>query len=160
VHDDGRAARGAEVRQPWELYETLGVLVGAGANLMSFTAHYLFLPNWFVRRRGLAIGIALSGASVGAIVLLPWLQAIIGRRGWRAACWAMGLLDRDEAGAVGVKSGLIIWCRVKLIAAAAFIEDSTRSRRRARPRRPINALRVDDRGQRWDGDLDEEISVA
>jgi sugar phosphate permease len=29
---------------------------------------------------------------VGAIVLLPWLQAIIGRQGWRAACWAMGLL--------------------------------------------------------------------
>src|SRR4051812_49690728 len=80
------------IRQPWQLYGALGVVVGAGANLLSFTAQSLFLPNWFVRRRGLAIGIAFSGVGVGAIVLLPWLQAIIGRDGWRAACWDMGLL--------------------------------------------------------------------
>src|SRR4051794_18295996 len=80
------------IREPWQLYVTLGLLVGGGANLMSFTAQSLFLPNWFVRRRGLAIGIAFSGVGAGAIVLLPWLQTIIGRDGWRAACWAMGLL--------------------------------------------------------------------
>ena len=80
------------ITQPFQLYLALGVLVGAGANLMSFTAQSLFLPNWFVRRRGLAIGIAFSGVGAGAIVLLPWLQVIIGRDGWRAACWAMGLL--------------------------------------------------------------------
>jgi MFS family permease len=54
--------------------------------------HSQFLPNWFVRRRGLAIGIAFSGVGVGAIVLLPWLQSIIVADGWRASCWAMGLL--------------------------------------------------------------------
>jgi MFS family permease len=80
------------IREPWQLYATLGVLVGAGANLMSFTAQSLFLPNWFVRRRGMAISIAFSGVGVGAIILLPWLQAIISRDGWRASCRAMGLL--------------------------------------------------------------------
>src|SRR5947209_8453082 len=80
------------IKAAWQLYLTLGLLVGGGANLMSFTAQSLFLPNWFVRRRGLAIGIAFSGVGAGAIVLLPWLQAIIGRDGWREACWAMGLL--------------------------------------------------------------------
>ncbi|MFL5285785.1 MAG: MFS transporter [Rhodopila sp.] len=80
------------ITTPWQLYATLGVLVGAGANLMSFTAQSLFLPNWFVRRRGLAIGIAFSGVGIGAIVLLPWLQTIIGRDGWRASCRTMGLL--------------------------------------------------------------------
>jgi MFS family permease len=80
------------IANPWQLYATLGVLVGGGANLMTYTAHSLFLPNWFVRRRGLAISIAFSGAGVGAIVLLPWLQAIIGRDGWRESCTAMGLL--------------------------------------------------------------------
>ena len=79
------------IRTAWHLYATLGVLVSAGANLMSFTAHSLFLPNWFARRRGLAIGIAFSGVGIGALLLLPWLQAIIGREGWRAACWTMGL---------------------------------------------------------------------
>ena len=80
------------IDRPWHLYATLGVLVGGGANMMTFTAHSQFLPNWFVRRRGLAIGIAFAGVGVGAIVLLPWLQMIIVTDGWRASCWAMGLL--------------------------------------------------------------------
>ena len=80
------------IKEPWQLYATLGVLVGGGANLMTFTAQSLYLPNWFARRRGLAISIAFAGVGIGAIVLLPWLQAIIGQDGWRASCWAMGLL--------------------------------------------------------------------
>ncbi len=76
----------------WQLYATLGVLVGGGANLMSYTAHSQFLPHWFVRRRALAIGIAFSGVGVGGIVLLPWQQSIILHDGWRAACMAMALL--------------------------------------------------------------------
>src|ERR1700733_1665391 len=80
------------IETPWPLYATLGLLVGGGANLLTFTAHSLFLPNWFVRRRGLAISIAFSGAGFGAIVLLPWLQGIISQDGWRASCSATGLL--------------------------------------------------------------------
>lgn len=80
------------VAQPWHFYATLGVLVGGGANMMTYTAHSQFLPNWFVRRRALAIGIAFSGAGFGAIVLLPWLQSIILTEGWRASCSAIGLL--------------------------------------------------------------------
>jgi MFS family permease len=80
------------IERPWHLYATLGVLVGGGANLMTYAVHSQFLPNWFVRRRGLAISIAFSGVGVGAIVLLPWLQSIILTDGWRASCWAIGLL--------------------------------------------------------------------
>ncbi|MBV8166082.1 MAG: MFS transporter, partial [Alphaproteobacteria bacterium] len=80
------------IERPWHLYATLGVLVGGGANLMTYTAHSQFLPHWFVRRRGLAISLAFSGVGVGAIVLLPWLQSIILTDGWRASCWATGVL--------------------------------------------------------------------
>ena len=80
------------IEQPWHLYATLGVLVGGGANMMTYTVHSQFLPNWFLRRRGLAIGIAFAGAGVGAIVLLPWLQSIILSNGWRASCRAIGVL--------------------------------------------------------------------
>jgi MFS family permease len=80
------------IRTPWQFYATLGVLVGAGANMMTYTAHSQFLPNWFVRRRALAISIAFAGAGVGGIVLLPWLQTIIVGEGWRAACTVIGLL--------------------------------------------------------------------
>ena len=83
---------GALVSQPWHLYLSLGVLVGAGTMCMGYSGQSLYLPNWFVRRRGLAMSIAFSGVGVGSIVLLPGLQAIIEHWGWRAACISMGLL--------------------------------------------------------------------
>ena len=59
------------IQQPWHLYLTLGVLVVGGSVFMSYIGHSLFLPHWFVRRRGLAIGIAFSGVGVGSILLFP-----------------------------------------------------------------------------------------
>ena len=79
-------------REPWHLYATLGVLVGAGSVCLGYTGQALFLPSWFVRRRGLAMSIAFSGVGIGSIVLLPFLQALIERAGWRSACLAMGIL--------------------------------------------------------------------
>ena len=80
------------VSRPWHLYATLGVLVGGGSVCLAYTGHSFFLPNWFVRQRGLALSIAFSGVGVGSIILLPWLQALIARGGWRTACWTMAVL--------------------------------------------------------------------
>jgi MFS family permease len=82
----------AFVTQPWHLYATLGVLVGGGSVCIGYLGQSLFLPNWFVRRRGLAMSLAFSGVGVGSITLLPWVQLMIGRAGWRSACLAMGIL--------------------------------------------------------------------
>src|ERR1700756_3678405 len=78
--------------QPWHLYVTLGVFVGGGSVCMSYTGQALYLPNWFVRRRGLAMSIAFSGVGVGSIILLPWLQVLIERGGWRTACFTLGVV--------------------------------------------------------------------
>lgn len=95
------------IKQPWQLYITLGVLVGCGVNLMSFTVQSQFLPNWFVRSRALAISIAFSGVGLGAITLLPWLQSIITQDGWRRSCWAMCLLVVLVLGPLN----LLVWQR-------------------------------------------------
>src|SRR5262245_55198240 len=79
-------------RQPWHLYATLGVMVGGGSVCLGYTGQALFLPNWFVRRRGLAMSLAFSGVGVGSIIILPWVQAIIAGAGWRAACWGLAIL--------------------------------------------------------------------
>ena len=76
----------------WQLYMTLGALVGGGVKCLAYTAQSMFLTNWFVRRRGLALSIAFSGVGVGSVTLLPWLQSLIEGHGWRAACVALGLL--------------------------------------------------------------------
>jgi MFS family permease len=78
--------------RPWHLYLTLGVLVVGSTVIFTYTGHSMFLPNWFRRRRGLAIGIAFSGVGVGSIVLFPWMQAIIAGSGWRDACWMLAAL--------------------------------------------------------------------
>src|SRR5260370_1146652 len=80
------------ISTPWQLYATLGLLVGIGANSMTYSVHSQFLPNWFVRRRALAIGIAFSGVGVGSMVMLPWLQSVILHDGWRSACWMLGIV--------------------------------------------------------------------
>lgn len=90
------------IGRPWHLYATFGALVGAGANLITYTAHSQFLPHWFVRRRGFAISIAFSGVGVGAITLLPWLQSIILTDGWRAASWTMAALVLGLVGPLNV----------------------------------------------------------
>jgi MFS family permease len=77
---------------PWHLYVTIGVMVGAGSVCLGYSGFSLFLPNWFIRRRGLAIGIAFAGVGIGSITLLPWVQHVIEQRGWRAACTAVGLM--------------------------------------------------------------------
>jgi MFS family permease len=79
-------------REPWHLYLTIGVLVGAGSVCLGYSGQSLYLPNWFHRRRGLAIGLAFAGVGIGSITLLPWVQLMIDGGGWRTACTAMGLL--------------------------------------------------------------------
>lgn len=80
------------VHQQWQLYATLGMLVGAGSVCLGYTGQGLFLPNWFVRRRGLAMSLAFSGVGVGSIIVLPWLQSMIDHTGWRSACLALGIV--------------------------------------------------------------------
>lgn len=98
---------GTLISSPVGLYLTLGTLVGAGVNCMGYTVQSLYLPNWFARRRGMAIGIAFSGAGVGALVMLPWLQGMIQTEGWRAACWTMGIMALVVLGPIN----LFIWRR-------------------------------------------------
>ena len=91
----------------WQVYATLGLLVGCGVNCLGYSVQSQFLPLWFVRRRGLAIGIAFSGVGVGGVVLLPWLQAMIEQQGWRAACLALGLI----VAVVLAPLNLLLWKR-------------------------------------------------
>ncbi len=77
------------IAQPWHLYLTFGILVGGASTALSYLGHSLFLPYWFVRRRGLALGVAFSGVGVGSMLLFPWVQTIIDQAGWRQACWVV-----------------------------------------------------------------------
>ena len=71
--------------EAWHLYLTLGILSVGFSTIVSYNGHAMFLPNWFARKRGLALGIAFAGVGVGAVVILPFVQGVIVSAGWREA---------------------------------------------------------------------------
>lgn len=77
----------------WQFYITYGILASIGISLIGFTSHSAFLPNWFVRNRGLAVGITMSGIGFGMLILVPLLEYLITRFGWRTAeLYAVGIV--------------------------------------------------------------------
>ncbi|MCP4732850.1 MAG: MFS transporter, partial [Bosea sp.] len=73
-----------QVREPWQLYLANAVLAfgWAGTSLGIITNT---LGLWFDKKRGMAISLALNGASFGGIVGVPLLVAGIGYFGFSGA---------------------------------------------------------------------------
>lgn len=67
----------------WEFYLYYGVLVGTGFTALGFIPHVSLTTRWFVRRRGLATSLALSGTGLGSFVFAPWSAQLIEHYGWR-----------------------------------------------------------------------------
>ena len=80
-------------RTPWQLCLTWGILVGQGFNLAGFVPHSALVSRWFRRRLGAAIGLAISGASIGGLTIVPAMQYLVEQIGWRSAyTWLGGLI--------------------------------------------------------------------
>lgn len=76
-----------------EFYLGMGILVGAGFAALPMTSQATFLANWFVRQRGMAIGLAASGIGLGILIVVPLTQWLIANFGWRQAFFILaGLL--------------------------------------------------------------------
>ena len=95
-----------------EVYAAYGLGVGLGIGL-SYVPILGAVQRWFVRRRGLASGLAVSGIGIGTLVMPPVAAFLIDALGWRAAylvlgCFAviaggaMALLVEDDPGRRGV----------------------------------------------------------
>lgn len=64
-----------------------------GANSIQTPIGYAkAIAAWFDRRRGLALGIAMSGIGLGGFVMPQLAEALIERGGWRGAYASLGLL--------------------------------------------------------------------
>src|SRR5262245_14149601 len=81
----------AQTHAPWQLCLSWGVLVAQGFNLGGFAPHLALAALWFTRRRGIATGMILSGASVGGVVIVPMAQYLVNAYGWRAAYTLLGI---------------------------------------------------------------------
>ena len=73
-----------QVREPWQLYLANGMLAFGWAG-MSLGMITNTLGLWFDRKRGMAISLALNGASFGGIAGVPLLVIAIGHFGFPTA---------------------------------------------------------------------------
>ena len=98
----GLAAASA-ARTLFEVYAAYGFGVGIGVGC-AYVPAVGAVQRWFVRRRGFASGLAVSGIGVGTLAMPPLATLLIDMLGWRGAYLALGLL----AAAIGGGMALLI----------------------------------------------------
>ena len=79
----------SQIQSLWQLYLYYGVVTAVGICSIGFISHSIFLPNWFFKKRGLAMGAAMAGIGVGMQIIVPVTQSVIANIGWRPACWLL-----------------------------------------------------------------------
>src|SRR5256886_1381856 len=78
------------VTQLWQPYLLYGLVAALGMST-AYVPCNTTVVKWFVARRGLAVGLASSGAGVGTVVLPPVAQLLVTTVGWRTAYVIFGV---------------------------------------------------------------------
>jgi MFS family permease len=87
----------------WQVYAAYGLGVGFGVGF-SYVPAMGAVQRWFVRRRGMASGIASAGIGVGTLAVPPFAAFLIDTVGWREAYLVLGI----AAAVAGVAMALLI----------------------------------------------------
>jgi MFS family permease len=74
-----------------QVYVAYGLGMGLGVGC-SYVPAVAVVQRWFVKRRGFASGLAVSGIGVGTLVMPPLASHLVGAFGWRHAYVALGVL--------------------------------------------------------------------
>lgn len=74
----------------WQLYVSSGFMAGLGTGA-TFVPYISIISRWFVKRRGLAIGLMAAGSGAGMMIIPPVSQALLVSVGWRTTFVLMGV---------------------------------------------------------------------
>lgn len=96
-------ALASAARTIFEVYAAYGLGVGLGVGC-AYVPVIGAVQRWFVKRRGFASGLAVSGIGVGTLVMPPLASWLIGTLGWRNAYLVLGGL----AAVIGLGMSLFI----------------------------------------------------
>ena len=81
----------ALIREPWQFYITYGIFGGFGAACLGVVVCNSSVGKWFVRKRGLAIGIASIGVGVGTMATVPLAGYVVKIYSWRLGFACIGV---------------------------------------------------------------------
>ena len=80
----------SQINALWQFYLTYGLVVGIGlSGGMPVTTGTT--ARWFVKRRGLALGIVSAGVGLGTLIILPMAERLIAAFEWSTAYFILGL---------------------------------------------------------------------
>jgi MFS family permease len=82
----------ASIKTLPQFYFLYGVLAAAGVTSIAIVSYTAILAHWFEKKRGVASGLAVSGAGLGTFILVPLSQHFISLWGWRLAFATLGAL--------------------------------------------------------------------
>ena len=90
---------------PWMLVLTWGVLIGLGTGSMALVFAATVADSWFVKNRGLVVGVLTAGSATGQLAFLPFIAILVTEQGWRQASLLVA------AGAIIVVPLVLLWVR-------------------------------------------------
>ncbi|MFC1532570.1 MFS transporter [Thermodesulfobacteriota bacterium] len=74
------------INSVWTFYTVWGVIIGAGHTIGFTVPQDKMLTDWFVSKRGLALGLRFAIIGIVTVILLPVLSWLIITLGWRITC--------------------------------------------------------------------------
>ncbi|UKK95979.1 MFS transporter [Brevibacillus brevis] len=75
----------------WQLTILWGVVVGLGSGCTASVLGAMIANRWFVKQRGLVMGILTASGATGQLVFLPLLASLAESDGWRTASWVIAI---------------------------------------------------------------------
>jgi len=82
----------SQIDSLWQFYISYGTLVAIGMGGTSIPLIAALMSKWFIKWRGLAISLALSGNCLGQFALVPLFTFFALKYGWRASYFYIGLI--------------------------------------------------------------------
>ncbi|WP_340537059.1 MFS transporter [Nocardioides sp. GXZ039] len=73
----------------WQLWVLWGFAIGIGTGSLALVFGAIVANRWFVRHRGVVVGVFSAASSTGQLIFLPSIAALADGPGWR---WAAGLI--------------------------------------------------------------------
>lgn len=80
------------------------VILALGSSMAGFLPLTTTIAHWFVEKRGLAMGIAMTGIGLGGALIVGFLAWGVAHYGWRATALASGVF----IWLVGIPTGLVL----------------------------------------------------
>ncbi len=76
----------------WQIVAIYAFLLPAGVSFSAAVPAQALVSRWFVRKRGLAMGVCAFGLALAGVIFPPIITALLPQFGWRGVWWMYGAL--------------------------------------------------------------------